>query len=64
MRITLKAARVNVNLKQSEAANLIGVNKKTLLDWEKGKRFPKSDKIPIICSVYQREYDEIDWIAR
>ena len=62
MRITLKAARVNVNLKQSEAAKLIGVDKKTLGDWENGKTFPKSDKISIICSVYQREYDEIDWI--
>ena len=64
MRITLKAARVNVDLKQSEAAKLIGVDKKTLGDWERGKSFPKSDKIPLICSVYQREYDEIIWTAR
>lgn len=64
MRITLKAARVNVDLKQVEAAKLIGVDKKTLGDWENGKTFPKSDKIPVICSVYQREYDEIDWTRR
>ena len=62
MRITLKAARVNVGLYQAEAAKRIGVDKKTLGDWENGKTVPKSDKIPIICSVYQREYDEIDWV--
>lgn len=61
MRITLEAARVNVGLKQSEAAELIGVNKKTLSSWERGKSVPKSDKIPIICAVYKRHYDEIQW---
>lgn len=61
MRITLEAARVNVGLKQSEAAEKIGVNKKTLSSWERGKSVPKSDKIPIICDVYKRHYDEIQW---
>lgn len=61
MRITLEAARVNVRLKQSEAAAKIGVNKKTLSSWERGKSVPKSDKIPIICAVYNRHYDEIQW---
>lgn len=61
MRITLEAARVNMGLKQSEAAELIGVNKKTLSWWETGKSIPKSDKIPIICEVYKRHYDEIQW---
>lgn len=61
MRITLEAARVNVGLKQSEAAEQIGVNKKTLSSWERGKSIPKSDKIPVICSVYKRHYDEIQW---
>ena len=61
MRITLEAARVNVGLKQSEAAAKIGVNKKTLSSWENGKSIPKSDKIPIICTVYNRHYDEIKW---
>ena len=62
MRITLEAARVNVGLKQSEAARLIGVTKKTIHSWETGKTVPKSDKIPIICSVYGRHYDEIKWM--
>ena len=61
MRITLEAARVNVGLKQSEAAAEIGVSKKTLSYWERGLTVPKSDKIPVICSVYKRHYDEIQW---
>lgn len=61
MRITLEAARVNAGLKQSEAAEKIGVNKKTLSCWERGKSVPKSDKIPIICEVYNRHYDDIQW---
>lgn len=61
MRITLEAARVNVKLKQTEAAKLIGVRKETLSSWENGKTFPKADKIPIICEVYKRSIDEIQW---
>ena len=61
MRITLEAARVNVGLKQSEAAKVIGVDKKTLSSWETGKTIPKSDKIPIICSTYKCHYDDIRW---
>ena len=61
MRITLEAARKNVGLKQSEAAEKIGVNKQTLSNWERGKTFPGSDKIPVICEIYKRHYDEIQW---
>ena len=61
MKITLEAARVNVGLTQSEAADRIGVDKKTLWSWEKGKTVPKIDKIPLICATYGRSYDEIKW---
>lgn len=64
MRITLEAARVNAKLTQEDAAKRIGVGKKTLGAWERGKTFPKADKIPIICEVYQRSYDEIEWLNR
>lgn len=61
MRITLEAARVNARLTQAEAARRIGVNKKTLSSWERGKTVPKTDKVQIICATYQRTYDEIQW---
>ena len=40
MGITLKAARVNRNLNQKDAAKLIGVSLSTLQNYESGKRFP------------------------
>lgn len=45
MTITLKAARVNKNLSQKEAAELIGISVATIANYEMGKRFPD---IPII----------------
>lgn len=64
MRITLAAARVNAKLTQAAAAKEIGVTKKTLINWESGRTFPKADKIPIICATYQREYGEINWTGQ
>ena len=61
MRITLKAARVNAGLTLIEAAKRIGVSRDTLRNWERGKTFPSSDKIAIICEVYNCHYDAIQW---
>lgn len=53
--ISLKAARVNANLEQEEAATLVGVTAKTLSNYERGitaipghtlKRASKIYKIP------------------
>ena len=35
-KITLKAARVNAELTQDEAAERIGKSKQTIMNWEKG----------------------------
>lgn len=35
MRISLKAARVNANLTQEEAAQALGISRDTLRSWEK-----------------------------
>jgi len=56
-KITLKAARVNANLSQSEAAGRIGVAVSTLRNWESGKTFPNQPKIEKICEVYGISFD-------
>jgi len=56
-KITLKAARVNANLSQSEAAGRIGVAVSTLRNWETGKTFPNQPKIEKICEVYGISFD-------
>lgn len=40
MAITLKSARVNVNMTQAEAAKLIGITVDTLSNYERGKSYP------------------------
>lgn len=59
MAITLKAARVNKRLKQTQAAKLLGVSLSTLSKWERGKSFPSVKHIPKITEVYGIEYDDI-----
>lgn len=57
----MRAARVNRGLKQSEAAKLLGKNKKTVYMWENGKAKPSLDMVEPICKLYGVSYDEIDW---
>lgn len=56
-KITLKAARVNANLTQAEAAVKIGVAVSTLKNWECGKTFPTQPKIDRLCEVYGISFD-------
>lgn len=56
-KITLKAARVNANLSQAEAAAKIGVAVSTLKNWEAGKTFPNQPKIQRLCEVYGISFD-------
>jgi transcriptional regulator with XRE-family HTH domain len=56
-KITLKAARVNANLSQQEAARRIGVAASTLRNWESGKTFPNQPKIEKMCEVYGISFD-------
>ena len=39
-KLSLKAARVNVNLTQEKAAEMLGISEKTLYSYENGHTFP------------------------
>ena len=56
-KITLKAARVNVNMTQTEAAEKIGVAVSTIRNWEAGKTFPTKPMIDKLCEVYGVPFD-------
>lgn len=58
-KMTLKALRVNANLKQTEAANKIGISIATLRNYESGRTLPRQCVIERICNVYGVDYDEI-----
>lgn len=61
MQISLKAARINAELKQSEVASALSVTKKTVASWENKKTLPKIDKIEALCTLYGVTYDDIRW---
>ena len=58
-KMTMRAARVNAGLSQKDAAKGLNISNKTLSNWESGKSFPKADKIPNICDLYNVLYDDI-----
>lgn len=64
MAITLKAARINAGYNQTVAAELIGVSKKTLSNWETGKAFPSTKYIPVITGIYGIRYDDISFCSK
>ncbi len=57
--ITLKAARVNNNMTQSEAAKKIGITVDTLSNYERGKSYPDVPIIKKIEEVYGLTYSDI-----
>lgn len=63
MRISIKAARVNMEMTQEEAARKLNITKKTLASWEKHKTMPSADKVSMICKLYEISYDNIRWNA-
>ncbi len=59
MAITLKAARVNKNLTQKEAAKLIGISAPSLAKYESGDRFPNIPTLKKMEEVYGVSYNDI-----
>ena len=52
-KITLKAARVNANMSQKDAADALGVNVSTIQNYETGKTVPDWGMVKKIETVYQ-----------
>ena len=61
MKYTLKQLRVGKNLKQTDLALELNVNRKTISAWESGKLMPRWDKIDAICDFFGVSYDDIKW---
>lgn len=51
--ITPKAARINADMTQEEAAREIGVTKATIVSWEGGKTTPDISKAQKLADVYK-----------
>lgn len=61
-KMSLKAARNNVNLTQTQAAKALGVSISTIKSWEKGITFPKQPMIEKLCKLYKVNYDQVNFL--
>lgn len=62
MTMTLKAARVNRNLTQTEAAEKLGISKYTLWNYENGRSYPDVRVIKEMEKLYKLSYDDINFL--
>ena len=59
MKVSLKAMRVNANMKQTEVAEKLGISTLTLQSWESEKTFPKVNQLMELCEIYGCTIDDI-----
>ena len=57
--ITVKAARVNKNLTQKQAALMLGISADTLSNYERGITFPNIAMLRKIEALYEISYEEL-----
>lgn len=51
-KVSLKAARVNAELTQKEAANALGLTERTLQNYESGDTIPNWDTVDKLSALY------------
>lgn len=62
LKISLKAARVNANLSQKEAAKMLKISNKTLHSWESGETSPSAKYINAVCDLYKVSYNDLNFL--
>ena len=58
-KISLKAARINKNMTAEDAANKIGKNKRTILNWENSITPITADNFYKLCEIYEINPDYV-----
>ena len=61
MAISLKAARINAEMTQTEAAKALGISKSTLSNYEKYVTSPSIEASKRIAELYGLPTDDIKW---
>ena len=59
LQISMAAARVNANLTQAALAELMGVTRATVINWENGKTAPGIPETKLFASIVGIPYDHI-----
>ena len=55
MKISLRAARVNANLTQSDVAKHLKKNKQTIVNWENGRTAIDKGNFIALCGLYKMD---------
>lgn len=63
-KITLKAARVNANLFQEEAAKELGISKVTLIAYESGTSSPTMEMAEKMSNLYRVPLDVLSFARK
>ena len=64
MGITLKAARVNKNLSQVQAADMLHTSVNVVSNWERGITYPNAIQLKDITELYGVKYDDINFLPK
>lgn len=59
MKVSMKAMRVNAKLSQEQAAEALGITKRTLQNWENYETFPTAIQFSQLCNAYGCTMDDI-----
>ncbi|MFV0381821.1 MAG: helix-turn-helix transcriptional regulator [Breznakia sp.] len=59
MVLTLKACRINCNLKIKEVAELVGRTDRTVKNWESGRSIPNGQDLKKLSAIYRVDIDHI-----
>ncbi len=58
-KITLRAARINRGLLQTDVAKRLKVSARTVGNWETGRSYPKATDLIELCQMYGVSLDDI-----
>lgn len=58
-KLSIKAWRVNKGMTQQDVADILGVTRQTVLDWEKDSAAPRALVIYALAKLYETEVDFI-----
>ncbi len=59
LQISLASARVNAQYTQKEVAKFMGVDRSTVIRWEKGEKIPDYDESKKLSGLYEIPLDNI-----
>lgn len=59
IKISMVAARVNAGLTQTDISNSMGVNRATVVSWERGYTVPSADKFQQFCELCKIPMDNV-----